>query len=48
MPTMRIVLPFGGAALTAFTRAWVAAAAEGGVAIGISIARRCRCPPVQK
>lgn len=37
-------LPFGGAAVAAFTRAWVAAAADGGVAIGISVTGRGRCP----
>ncbi len=37
-------LPFGGAAVAAFTRAWVAAAADGGVAIGISVTGRGRRP----
>lgn len=40
--------PFGGAAVAAFTRTWVAAAAEGGVAIGISITGRGWSPPDPK
>ncbi len=37
-------VPFGGAAVAAFTGAWVATAADGGVAIGISVTGRGRCP----
>lgn len=47
-PAVCDVSPFGGAAVAAFTRAWVAAAAEGSVAIGISITGRGWSPPGPK
>lgn len=46
--TVQNFLPFGGAAVTAFTRAWVAATADGGIALGISVTGCSWRPPGKK